>query len=177
MKKTKKLVLAAIFSAIGVIVLALGALLEVLDISVAVFASLIVLFFVAEIGRGYAAAVYLTISALAALLIPLRSSVLLFILLFGYLPITKYLFERLGKWLGWVPKLLLYNGFLLVMWLAFREVTGITLENGLGIPREAMAAAYLLFSNLLMIVLDFLYDRLLRLYFLRIRPRIERYLK
>ena len=51
--KTRVLSLCSIFSALGVIILYMGALIEMLDLSVAVVASLLVIITVIEIGGIY----------------------------------------------------------------------------------------------------------------------------
>ena len=49
-QKTKTLALSALLSSLGVILLYLGALIEVLDLSAAAFASLLVMIAVIELG-------------------------------------------------------------------------------------------------------------------------------
>ena len=59
MKKTTRITLCALLAALGVVILYLGALVNVLDISVSILASFLILFCVAEIGYSWAAAVWL----------------------------------------------------------------------------------------------------------------------
>ena len=68
MKRTKKIALCGILSALGTIILFIGGLLGVLDISAACIASFIVLFCSAELGIGYGFAAYIVISVLSFLI-------------------------------------------------------------------------------------------------------------
>lgn len=178
MKKTKKLVLCAICSALGVVILMLGSLIEVLDLTVAMLVSLLILFCVAEFGYSYALAVYFVISALSFLLLPSKGVALLFAGFFGYVPMTKFVFERfLGRWLSWIPKLLLFNGAAVLVALFGQTLIGFTFENQLGISKEWMIAAYFVIANGAFILCDILYGRLTLLYLNRYRNKIRKYLK
>ena len=68
MKGTKKIAVCGILSALGTIILFIGGLLGVLDISAACIVSFIVLFCSAEIGLGYGFSVYVIISVLSFLI-------------------------------------------------------------------------------------------------------------
>ena len=53
MKYTKKIALAAILSALGVVVLLIGSVITLLDLTMVAIASLLVVLAVIEIGGGY----------------------------------------------------------------------------------------------------------------------------
>ena len=95
MKHTKKIAIASLCGSLGVICLYLGVILNVLDMTAALLASLLVLFCVLELGYGYAFSVYAIISLLSLLLLPNPSPAWMFIALFGYVPITKFFLENL----------------------------------------------------------------------------------
>ena len=78
MKKTKKIALSAILAALGVIILYLGALVDVLDLSVAILASFLILFCTAELGYSTALSVWLVTSLLSLLLLPNKAPALRF---------------------------------------------------------------------------------------------------
>ena len=75
-KRTKYLTVCAMLCALSVIILSLGSLIEVLDISVAVFASLLCIYAVIEIGGAYPWLVWLVTSVLALLLLPQKTPAL-----------------------------------------------------------------------------------------------------
>ncbi len=177
MRKAKLLSVLALMSALGVICLYLGAILDVLDMSAAVLAAVLVLFCVLEFGYGYAGMVYLVISVLALLVLPNKSPALLFAGLFGYVPITKFFFEhKLGK-LSWLPKLLVFDLIFSVIVLFGAELMGFTAENSFGIPPYVIYVLYFIFANTIYVLCDILFARLSRIYFLRFREKIHKYLK
>ncbi len=177
MKKTKLVSLSSLCAALGVVFLYLGSMLDVLDMSAAVLASVIVLFCVLELGYGYAGMVYLTVTVLSLLLLPNKSPAILFAGLFGYVPISKFYLEKKLKAFAWLPKILVFNLiFALVIWF-FAETMGFTTENTFGIPPVVYYIAYFVLANVVYILCDILYARLSRLYFCRLRDRIKKYLK
>lgn len=177
MRKTKKLVLSSVCAALGVICLYLGGIIEVLDMTAAVAASLLVLFAVLEIGYGYAAAVYAMISLLGFLLLPNKSPAIFFLLMFGYVPMTKFFFEKhLGK-LSWAAKLTLYNALLLFLTFFAAELVGFSTENEWGIAAEVMMGVYVALANVVYVACDILYKRLSILYLKKFREKIHKLLK
>ena len=86
--------IAAVLCALGVIVLALGALVQVLDLSMAVIASLLVVLAVIELGGAYPYLVYAVTAILAMLLIPVKTAPLVYLCFAGYYPIVKAKLER-----------------------------------------------------------------------------------
>ena len=177
MKKTKKIVLSSICAALGVVCLYLGSLLELLDMTAAVAASVLVLFAVLEIGSGYAASVYALISLLGLLLLPNISPAVFFLLMFGYVPMTKFFFEKhLGKF-SWAAKLLLYNALMLLLTVFGAELVGFSTENDFGIAPQIVFAVYVFLANFVYVVCDILYKRLSLLYLKRFREKIYKFLK
>ena len=77
--------------ALGVIILDIGSLIEVLDVSMAAIASLICILTVAEYGRIYAWMVFAATALAAMLVLPEKFTPSLYALLLGYYPILKEL--------------------------------------------------------------------------------------
>ena len=76
MKKTKKIALAAILSALGVLILLLGSIITVLDLTMVAMASLLIMLAVVEIGGGYPYLIWLVTGFLSLLLLPDKFSIL-----------------------------------------------------------------------------------------------------
>ena len=177
MKKTKKLVLASICASLGVIVLYFGVFLEALDMTAAVFASVFVLFAVLELGFSYGGAVYALIALIGFLLLPNKSPTVFFTVLFGYVPMAKFFFEKhLGK-IAWLPKLLLYNAMLCATTALGSELIGFSLENAYGIAPWIVLVAYAVLANVVLVVCDILYKRLAFLYLKKYRDKLKKFLK
>ena len=96
--------------ALGVILLALGSLVQVLDISMAVIASVFVIFAVIELGGKYPYLIYAVTALLSMLLVPYKSAPLFYLCFMGYYPIIKARVEERVKsrvW-EWVIKLAVF---------------------------------------------------------------------
>ena len=111
---------AAVLVALGVVLLALGAFVEVLDLSMAAIASLCVVFAVIELRGKYPYLVYFGISVLSVLLLPVKAPALFFALFAGYYPIVKSRLEgRFSRLTSWVFKFLIFEAALCLIMLAF----------------------------------------------------------
>lgn len=165
------MVLAAVLSALGVVILLVGSLVQVLDISMAVIASLLVVFAVIELRGPYPYLVYAVTSVLA-LLLPMKSAAIVYLLFAGYYPIIKAAVEgHLSRTLAWVVKLLVFNlvlgvAVLLVVWLAFAEIP----------PEWVKYWWLLLVLEPVFVLYDIALTRLITVYVLRLRQRL-RFLK
>ncbi len=176
-KNTKKIVLSSLCASLGVVCLYLGVFLNVMDMTAALLASFLVLFCFLEMGYGYAIAVYAITSILALILLPNASPAWMFILLFGYMPISKFGFERIFKKIAWLPKIFVFNIFYTITVFLGGALLGFTAENQFGIPSYAVYFAFFALGNVLYVLSDILYTRLVRLYMVKIRDKIHKYFK
>ena len=172
MRRTKKLAITALLSALGTVLLSLGTLIEVLDLSMAAIVSCFVVFLHVELGGGYPYLFWAATSTLTLILVPTGGAGLLFALL-GLYPLVKAFLERTPPVLEWVCKTALAALLLALFVLLARFVF---------LLPDAILTGWLLPVFLAVAMVTFvLYDvalsRLVVYYGLRIRPRIERYLK
>ena len=180
--RTKKLALGAMLAAMGVVMLAIGGLIEVLDLSMAALASFFCIFAVIEMGKGYPVMVYATTGVLAVLIMPQWLSGWFYLLFFGYYPIVKEKLERLPRAVAWILKLLVFNVAITVYavicyFLFFGELELImnefsTLFGGMNIGGVLIAIVYAIL-NLVFVMYDFALTRLISLYLTRFRRRFR----
>ncbi len=111
---------SAMLSALGVVFLSLGSVIEVLDLTAAVLASVLVVYAVIEMGKGYPWMIWLVTSLLGILLLPVKGPAVFYALFAGFYPIVKEKFERMRPWLGWVLKLVLFHICLVILLLLVR---------------------------------------------------------
>ena len=118
--------MAAVASALGVILLTLGSFVEVLDISMAAIASLLVVFGVIELGGKYPYLIYAVTALLAMLLLPIKTPALIYLLFAGYYPIVKSVLERrLPRPVAWAVKFVTFNiGLFLLLFVAVKVFLG-----------------------------------------------------
>lgn len=98
MKKTKHLTFCAILSALSIVVLLLGGISQILDLT-AVVACAIIIFIVHSELKYSSLLVYITVSLLAFLILGTPTVAVEYVV-FAIYPILKPLFEKAGKILG-----------------------------------------------------------------------------
>ena len=100
MRTTKKITVSAMIVALGTVLMSIGALVELVDLSVAAAVSLFVVFAMIEIGMPYPWLIWVCTSLITFLLFPAKTIWLMY-LSFGAFPILKAYIERLprGFWL------------------------------------------------------------------------------
>ena len=167
----KQLTVCAMLTALGVIFLGIGALLEVLDISMAVFASICVIIALIEYGKGAPWMVYGAISILSLLLIPNKLPSIFFSLFFGFYPILKEKLERKPKIVCWVLKELIFNICLAViialyMILFFQGIS-------IAIPLPWLIAIAVILCEIVFVIYDIALTRIITFYVLKLRHRFK----
>ena len=167
----KHLTIGAMLSALGVVILGLGAIIEVLDISVAVIASLLVVYAVIEMGGPYPWLIWIVTSIVSLLLLPLKTPVLFYALLTGYYPIIKQKIERkMARLPAWVLKMGVLVFSLLVIWAVMWLFAPALLETTGG---WVMVAATVALGIACFILYDILLSRLIAVYFVKWQKRFR----
>lgn len=166
--KSKAVASSGMLAALAVVILLLGSLIELLDLSAAAMASLVIMVAVIDLGVGWAVGVYLVSAILSVLLFP-KTATVVFAAFVGYYPIIKVYLDKIRpKVLQYATKLILFNAFL---YIALRLA-----EQLLGAGNEWSSLGYALFvlGNLTFIVFDFAIGRLSLFYIIKIKNRIQR---
>lgn len=167
-KKTKSLAFAGILSALAVVILLLGSLIDVLDLSAAALASLVVMVAVLELGNRWALGVYVTASVLSVLLMPRTASVVFAAFIGGY-PVWKVYLDRIKpRILQYAAKLLLFNAFLtLALWIC---------KQLIGASNEWLELGKLLYllANPTFLLFDFAIGQLSVYYLTKLKNRMHR---
>ena len=172
MRSTKKLALTALLAALGTVLLSLGSLVEVLDLSAAAIVSCFVVFLRVELGGAYPYLFWLVTSLSTLLLLPTGAAGLLFALL-GLYPLCKAVLERRHPIIEWTVKLLLAGGILAV----FIYVAKFVLLLPDAIFSGWLLPVFFAVALLAFVLYDIALSRLIVYYGLRIRPSISRFLK
>ena len=93
MKSVKKTALSALLTALAVTVMYMGSLLGKVDIATAFVSSVCVMICLGEMGYIRAVGVYAVTTVLSFVIVPSKTSVVLFAVLFGLYPIVKTVSE------------------------------------------------------------------------------------
>ena len=154
-------------SALGVVLLSLGALIEVIDISMAVIASLLCVFAVIEYGGGAPWLVF-TVTGILSLILSPRSPSLMYVIFFGYYPIVKEKLERKRPPLAWALKEIVFNVALIVMLVAMKLL--FLTEAAIPIELWIIGAAV---AEIIFMLYDLALTRVISLYIFRIRKKLR----
>lgn len=166
----KRIVVSGILAALSVIILYLGCVIEVLDLTVSAVVSLLVVVIVIEMGYKYAWMTYLATAILSVVLLPQKSPAIFYACFMGFYPIIKSYIERLGSafW-RWTIKLLTGNAAMGLMLLFLSLFVPNEFEGG-----WLLVATYVL-GIVAFITYDIALSKLITLYFVRIREQIKIY--
>lgn len=166
--KVKQLTVCAALSAIGVVLLSIGPLIDVLDASLAVLASILCIVAVIEYGKAAPWLVFSVTAVLSLVLMPQNSAAIMYLLFFGYYPILKEKLEKLSRVLSWVLKELIFNAAMAVC---------IVVIKLLFLPTaEVSALTYVilvLICEAVFVLYDIALTRLITFYIYRLRPRFK----
>lgn len=164
----KRLTFCAMLVALGVIFLGIGALIEVLDISMAVIASICVIIPMIEYGKGTPWMVYAAISVLSLLLLPNKFTAALFALFAGFYPILKEKLERKNTVIRWILKELIFNISLAIITLLYFFLF---FKGTIQVPW--MIAVAIILAELVFILYDKAISKLIRIYVMEFRHRLK----
>ena len=173
MRPVKKITISAMATALGAALMAIGAVFEIMDMALAAFSSLLIVFILIEVGSPFPWLVWITTSLITFLFFP-GSTVWLMYFVFGVFPILKYYIEKLKR-IFWFPiKLIYVNACIIGLMYAVDFIFGLPLfETDLLILKIAL---YVVFN-----IAFFAYDRLLtlviRLYVGKYRQRFRHLFK
>lgn len=180
MKQTKKLTVSATVVALGAVLMRLGSLIDLMELTIVVFASLLVAFVYIELGSPYTWLVWLSTTALTAIGNLASSVWLIYLLIFGIYPIIKGYIERLPR-VFWLPiKLVFLNISLVLTVLGCIFIVGISfadMESLLGLPPVALYIIMWVLMNIAFVLYDMMIVIMIRFYMQRLRPRFKNLLK
>ena len=185
-KRTKKLTLGAILSAMGVATLFVGSFIETLDLTMAALASFFCIFAVIELGGIYPWLIFSVTGVLSVVLMPYSMTGWFYLLFFGYYPIIKEKLERLPRIVSWVLKIVILNVALIITVVAayllfFGQgsdgdfISAFTLIFGESDAGEMMAAGVYALANVTFIIYDIALTKLITLYFLKLRTKFKKF--
>lgn len=186
--KTKKLAVCSILSALGVVILLIGALLQVFDISAAIGASLIIVPVILEYGGMYPFLVFAVTGILSLILMPTNFGGWIYFGLLGYYPMLKLKYEKLKRPIAILLKLLTINVaialYLLVLYFIILGGSGTLTQlftAGFGESGETVSLAMgwimLALMELICIAYDLLLTRVIIIYNYKWRQTFKKFFR
>ena len=174
MRKTKKITLSAMIIALSTVLMVLGAMVDVLDLSVCALASLFVAFVYIEIGSPYTFCVWLATSLLTFVFFPGSIIWLEYLLVFGIYPILKAYIEKLPRKV-WIILKLAYANLIFIALIFLVEL--ILKVPFFGFDNLWIKVGVYALLNVAFFAYDIFITVLLRFYFERLRNRFKHLLK
>ncbi len=159
-KEIKKLAISAILCAFSVVVLLIGSIFEMVDITCAAIASGAIAFSALELRGKYSVLIFAVTALLSFILFPLSSASIFYIAFLGYYPIIKVYIEKIKGIFSAILKLIIFNGSFFVIFSIFRS---------LFLSQEADTSPIILillivFANIFFIVYDIALNVLITAY-------------
>ena len=114
--RIKMISLCGVFAAAELVILYLSSVFQVLALVIAAMTVLFTIVLMAEYGKKPVFAVYIVVSVLSMLIVPHKFSPLCYVFFLGFYPIVKPYFDDVQKVLGYVLKLLYFNGCYIVVY-------------------------------------------------------------
>ena len=124
-KRSRLMAVCSVLAALGVVLLYVGSFIEVLDLSVALLASLAIVVLVIEQGGAYPWMTYAVTALLSLLLLPNKVPAVVYACFMGFYPILKEKIEVLElRFLRLVLKLAVFNLSVVLMWFMAQALIG-----------------------------------------------------
>lgn len=166
-RKTKNLATAAILSALGVVILFMGSIIQVLDLSMAVIASIIIIYAMIELRGAWPYLIFAVTSLLSMFLLPDKFVGVVYLGLAGYYPILKFHFEKkLPLIAEWIAKLVVFN-------IALTAVIFVSVHL-LHLPGDEIGFGWVIYllGNAVFVIYDLALTNLISFYFFKLRKRL-----
>ncbi len=183
---TYRLAVCSVFCALGTVMLGLGALVELIDITCAALAAVLFLPVFYRYGSGYTLLCWGVTSALGLILMPQSLAPWLFACLLGYYPVVKRQIDRLPKLPALLVKLCIIAAamavYLVLFWLVMMGADSSlsdVLFRGFGEEGTSSTLIWVMIGLCILtfFLFDLLIDRMAILYRLRWQKRAEKWMK
>ena len=174
MKKSGKIALCGVFSALAVVCMILT-IIPVATFLMPALAGIILMPIAKELGIRWGLGAYIVSCLIAFLVTPDVEAKVLFITFFGYYPILKLIIDQyLQKVVKWVCKFAIFNASMILSYLFLLFVLGIPMDS-FEIFGYTVPWVFLLVGNVVFVLLDrsidvclYFYEKRLHTLFLKI---------
>ncbi len=152
-------------SALCVVILSLGSIIESLDLSLGMFAGLVVMIIACEYGDRVGLSVFL-VSGIIGLFLPVKSPAIFYLAILGWYPIAQKKIHQLPPFFARLVKFVLFNAVLAgLIALSFFVMS-------MPFSLNTVTAITLILANACFFLYDTLLDRFLIWYIVKLRKRL-----
>lgn len=175
MKNSKVIAYSGVATALSVVMLFLGSIFWVLGYTMPLVASLVMIILLDSISQKSALLTFISTSIISFILLNDKECVLLYILFFGYYPLIRDKINDIKpKLLSYLLKFITFNAAMVLTQVLCVYVFGIPFDDMLG---KWGIVLFVLCLNLVFVVFDKLYTLLLKLYRIKLKKKVEKYIK
>ena len=177
MRKTEsqKIALCGVLSALSVVVLLVGNVLQIGTYAAPMLASFLLIPVLEDYGKKYALLLYAVVSLLSLFLVPDKELVLFYVLVLGYYPVLRVKLNTIkSRWVRWIIKFAVFNAATVLVYLLLFALLGPAVLDELLADGTAMLAALLAAGNLSFWLCDRALAALTRYYHLVVKPRLKK---
>lgn len=175
MKNSKVIAYSGVATALSVVMLFLGTIFWVLGYTMPLVASLVMIILLDSISQKSALLTFVSTSIISFILLNDKECVLLYVLFFGYYPLIRDKINEIKpKFLSYLLKFVSFNAAMVLAQILCVYVFGIPFDDMLG---KWGIVVFVLCLNLVFVVFDKLYTLLLRLYRIKLKKKVEKYIK
>lgn len=164
--KVKSLTLSAVISALSIVFMYVGSVIEILDLTAAMLASMLCAFIVIEVGGAWPYLTYATVGVISVLMLPNKFVAAVYIIFSGNYPMLKRIFEKLPIVLGWLLKLIVFNFEFTLIYFAAKYIFMVP-----DIGYSLSILTYLV-CNAVFVLYDIAMTRIISFYLLKLRKRL-----
>ena len=174
MKNSKVIAYSGVATALSVVMLFLGSIFWVLGYTMPLVASLVMIILLDSISQKSALLTFVSTSIISFILLNDKECVLLYVLFFGYYPLIRDKINDIKpKLLSYLLKFVSFNTAMVLTQILCVYVFGIPFDDMLG---KWGIVVFVLCLNLVFAVFDKLYTLLLRLYRIKLKKKVEKYI-
>ena len=175
MKSSKVIAYSGVATALSVVMLFLGSIVWVLGYTMPLVASLIMIVLLESVSKKSALLTFVSTSVISFILLNDKECVLLYVLFFGYYPLIRDKINDIKpKILSYLIKFVSFNAAMVLTQILCVYVFGIPFGDMFG---KWGIVVFALCLNLVFVVFDKLYTLLLRLYRIKLKKKVEKYIK
>ena len=178
MRKTEsqKIALCGVLGALSVVLLLLGAALQIGTYAAPMLASFLLVPVLEEYGPRYALLLYAATAILAVLVVPETELALFYALVIGYYPVLRYTLRKIKPTLlRWTIKFVVFNTATVLVYLLLFALLGPAIWQELTADGTGMLVMLLALGNLSFFLCDRALGAVTRYYRLVLRRRLKHF--
>ncbi|MBR4240995.1 MAG: hypothetical protein IKR97_02115 [Eubacterium sp.] len=175
MKTSKQIAFASIFTALILVIMFLGSALSVLTYVAPLICSIIMMILNDIAGKKFAFLSYAAVSIISIIFLTDKECALTFAFFFGYYAIIRDNIEKIKpKWLCFLIKFLIFNLGIIASQLLLVYAFGIPLDLPWG---KWGILVFIILINLVFLMYEFMLKRVIILYKIKYKSKIDKLLK